>query len=301
MSMAPKGILVPLVTPFDAAGRVDLPTLERLAESCLARGAAGLVALGTTGEPATLSSAERDAVVETCAAVCAARGRPLLVGAGGNATAAAADEVERRSRVPGVTGVLSVVPPYTRPSQAGVVAHFEVLARRSAVPLVIYNIPVRTGRRLAASALLELATHPNVAGVKHSVGSVDEDTLELVRRAPAGFAVLGGDDALLLALLCLGAAGGVTASAHLCTRAFAEMAGAVTRGDLARARGIGAALADLVAALFAEPSPAVLKAVLAARGRLPTPATRLPLTPAGPAAAGRALAALDAAEAVVGG
>jgi 4-hydroxy-tetrahydrodipicolinate synthase len=292
------GIFVPLITPFDGTGHVDVRALEGLADQCLADGAAGIVALGTTGEHATLTSRERDGVVRCCGAVCADHRRALVVGAGGNDTAESAREVQHRAAMAGVTAVLSVVPYYTRPSAAGIAEHFRVLAAASAAPILIYNIPYRTGRRLSADALLALADDDRIIGVKHSVDSIDEDTLRLLRAAPDGFSVLAGDDAFLFPMLCLGASGGITASAHLCTRTFVAMTEAVNDGELAAGRDHAHALAPLVAALFAEPSPAVLKGVLAACEQISTAALRLPLTQASDAAVETALHALRSVRSV---
>ncbi len=289
-----KGILVPLVTPFAADGSVALDALEKLAGSLLDDGAAGLVALGTTGEPAALTPAERSAVVEVCAAVCAARGVPLLVGAGGPGTAVAAEELAGLAgRVPGAAGALVTVPSFVRPGEAGTVAHFRVLAEASSVPLVFYHIPYRTGQELSGAALLELAALPGVVGVKYATGGVDQAVVELLAGAPAGFSVLGGDDAVLAPLLALGADGGILASAHLATARYVELAEAWRAGDAVRARALGHRLAPLAVAAFAAPNPAVVKGVLHAQGRIPTPDVRLPLLPAGPAEVGRALELLS--------
>ncbi|MFE7189698.1 dihydrodipicolinate synthase family protein [Kitasatospora sp. NPDC057541] len=289
-----KGIFVPLVTPFAADGSVALDALEKLAGSVLDDGAAGLVALGTTGEPAALSADERRAVTEVCAAVCAGRGVPLLVGAGGPGTAAAAEELAGlAARVPGVAGALVTVPSFVRPGEAGTVAHFRALAEASSVPLVVYHIPYRTGQALSGAALLELAALPNVAGVKYATGGVDQAAVELLAAAPAGFSVLGGDDAVLAPLLALGADGGILASAHLATARFVELAEAWQAGDAARARALGHRLTGLAVAAFAAPNPAVVKGVLHAQGRIPTPDVRLPLLPAGPSEVARALELLS--------
>ncbi|WP_432825267.1 dihydrodipicolinate synthase family protein [Dactylosporangium sp. CA-092794] len=280
-----EGIYVPLVTPFDRAGAVDTVALRSLAESVLAAGAAGLVALGTTGEPATLGPAERAEVIE----VCRGLGAPLLVGVGGSATAACAAEVA--ALPPGVTAMV-VVPPYTRPGEAGVLAHFRAVAAASPVPVVAYHVPYRTGQALSVPALLELAAIPNVVGMKLADGPVSADTVALLAAAPAGFAILGGDDAVIAPLLALGAAGGILASAHVATADYVALLGAWRRGDPATARRLGAGLARLSAALFAEPNPSVIKAVLHAQGRIPTPAVRLPLLPASTTARDAALALL---------
>ncbi|MFF7589742.1 dihydrodipicolinate synthase family protein [Kitasatospora purpeofusca] len=289
-----KGILVPLVTPFAADGSVALDALEKLAGSLLDEGAAGLVALGTTGEPAALTADERQAVIGACAAVCADRGVPLLVGAGGPGTALAAEELAGLAgRVPGVAGALVTVPSFVRPGEAGTVAHFRALAEASSVPLVFYHIPYRTGQQLSGAALLELAALPGVVGVKYATGGVDQAVVELLASAPAGFSVLGGDDAVLAPLLALGAAGGILASAHLATAHWVELAEAWRAGDAARARVLGHRLAGLAVAAFAAPNPAVVKGVLHAQGRIPTPDVRLPLLPAGPAEVERALELLS--------
>ncbi|MFB8235885.1 4-hydroxy-tetrahydrodipicolinate synthase [Kitasatospora purpeofusca] len=289
-----KGILVPLVTPFAADGSVALDALEKLAGSLLDEGAAGLVALGTTGEPATLTADERRAVIGVSAAVCADRGVPLLVGAGGPGTAAAAEELAGLAgRVPGVAGALVTVPSFVRPGEAGTVAHFRALAEASSVPLVLYHIPYRTGQQLSGAALLELAALPGVVGVKYATGGVDQAAVELLASAPAGFSVLGGDDAVLAPLLALGAAGGILASAHLATARWVELAEAWRAGDAARARVLGHRLAGLAVAAFAAPNPAVVKGVLHAQGRIPTPDVRLPLLPAGPAEVERVLELLS--------
>jgi 4-hydroxy-tetrahydrodipicolinate synthase len=175
-----------------------------------------------------------------------------------------------------------VVPYYTRPSEEGVVAHFTRLAAQSPVPLIVYNIPYRTGRVLCARTLLRLARMPGIAGLKHAAGSVDQDTVLLMAglttaAPPAGFAVLAGDDVFASPLLALGAAGGILASAHLRTSEFAELIAAWHAGDAVRASALGHRLAALSAALFAEPNPAVIKGVLHARGLIPSPAVRLPL------------------------
>jgi 4-hydroxy-tetrahydrodipicolinate synthase len=160
-----------------------------------------------------------------------------------------------------------------------VVAHFTRLAAESPVPLVVYNIPYRTGRVLSVGTLLRLAKVPGIIGVKHAVGAVDQDTVLLMAGRPAGFAVLAGDDVLASPLLALGAAGGILAAAHVRTAEFAELIAAWPAGQLEPARELGHRLAPLSAALFAEPNPVVIKGVLHALGQIPSPAVRLPLLP----------------------
>ncbi|MFI9406850.1 4-hydroxy-tetrahydrodipicolinate synthase [Nocardia sp. NPDC052316] len=289
--MTLAGLFVPLVTPFTADGALAADALAGLAYSALADGATGLVALGTTAETATLSTAERQLVIEICARACREHNAPLIVGAGTNCTADSIDALAGLGA--SITAALTVVPYYTRPSEAGVLAHFRALAASSPVPLVVYNIPYRTGRTLGADTLRELAAEPNIIGVKHAVGAIDDTTIELMRTRPADFAVLAGDDLYAAPLLALGATGGILASATLATAAFAALVTAWRDGPLDEARALGHRLAALSAALFAEPNPSVIKAVLAAEGRIPSPAVRLPLLPASAGATAAARAALE--------
>jgi 4-hydroxy-tetrahydrodipicolinate synthase len=295
MATGVRGLHVPLVTPFDEAGAVDLAALERLAEEVLDAGADGLVALATTAEASSLDGREREAIVAVCARVAAARGAALIVGAGTNDTRTTIARHEALAEVEGVTASLAVVPYYVRPSEAAIVAHFQAVAARSPVPLVVYNIPYRTGRGLGAQALLELAVTDGIVGVKQAVGVLDVDTLQLLAQAPDDFAVLCGDDAFLLALLLMGGAGAIAASAHLCTERFAALIAAADTGRLDEARADAEALLPLILALFAEPSPAVLKAMLHDAGRIATPDVRMPLAGASAAAVARALAAFEGA------
>ncbi|MBF6194205.1 4-hydroxy-tetrahydrodipicolinate synthase [Nocardia implantans] len=288
--MTLAGLFVPLVSPFTADGALAADALERLAHEVLDDGATGIVALGTTGEPATLTAAERAEVIAVCARVCRERDAPLIVGAGSNATAASVAALAGLD--PGSTAALTVVPYYTRPSEAGVLAHFRALAAASPVPLIVYHIPYRTGLPLSADALLALADLPGVIGLKHAVGAVDDATVALMAARPADFAVLAGDDLFAAPLLALGASGAIAASAAVGTSSFAAMVEAWRCGPVDAARSLGHRLAVLSAALFAEPNPVVIKAVLAAQGRIPSPAVRLPLLPASEAATRAALSAL---------
>jgi 4-hydroxy-tetrahydrodipicolinate synthase len=269
-----SGVYVPLITPFDADGSVALDALAALAGEVLAGGAAGLVALGTTGEPASLSADEQRAVLDVVTRVCRDRDAALVVGA--NSVEAVRELGER----PRVQAALSLVPPFLRPGEDGVVAYFEALAAASPVPVLVYHVPYRTGQVLSAAALRRLAAIPGVAGVKLAAGGIDAATVELLADPPAGFSVLGGDDAFVSPLLALGAPGGILASAHVATDRFAELVRAWAEGDVVRARAVGHALAGLALALFAEPNPTVIKGVLHAQGRIPTAAVRLPLMPA---------------------
>lgn len=287
-----RGVYVAVVTPFDADGSVALPALEKLVEGYLDAGAAGIVALGTTGESSALSADEKRGVILTCAAVCQARNVQLIVGAGTNNTTASVAAVEALAGVPACVAALCVVPYYVRPTEAGIVEHFKVVAQASPVPLVVYNIPYRTGRALGAASLLQLAITPNIAAVKQAVGGIDLDTLEVLAGAPDGFSVLGGDDPYLYPTVLMGGAGTIAASANVATDRFVAMIECGLAGKLEEGRTAAEALLPLVKRLFAEPNPAVIKGVLHAQGRIPTAALRLPMTAASSAAVEAAMSAL---------
>jgi 4-hydroxy-tetrahydrodipicolinate synthase len=290
-----RGVWVPLITPFDAQGAVDVGAIERLCQEYLSAGAFGIVALGTTGEASALDEKEKRAVIDACSRACARANAPLIVGTGTNNTATTITATQAIEGVPAVVGALVVVPYYVRPSEAGIVAHMKAVADASPVPIVLYNIPYRTGRALSASALLELANYRNIAGVKQAVGALDADTLELLAGAPRGFSVLGGEDPVLFAIACMGGTGAIAASAHVCTERVVEMIECGVAGKLEDGRAHAQALLPVVRAGFAEPNPAVFKGVLHAQGRIATPDLRLPMTNASAAAVTRALEAIERA------
>ncbi len=287
-----RGVWVPLITPFDAAGKVDVAAIERLCGEYLGAGVAGIVALGTTGETAALEDGEQRLVIDAIARVCAAAGSRVIVGTGSNNTRHTVETTRALAGLPAVVGALVVVPYYVRPSEDGIVAHYRAVAEASPVPLVAYNIPSRTGRGLGAASLLELARTPNMAGVKQAVVALEADTLELLASAPDGFSVLGGEDTLLFPLMCMGAAGAISAAAHLCTERFVAMIECGLASKIEDGRAHAEALLPLVRAAYAEPNPAIFKGVLHAQGRIATPAVRMPLTNASQAAIDRCLGAV---------
>ncbi|MFM8304492.1 MAG: 4-hydroxy-tetrahydrodipicolinate synthase [Actinomycetota bacterium] len=289
------GVYVPLITPFAADGSVALDALEALAHEYLDAGVTGLVPLGTTGESPLLDPEEKRVIVDLCARVGRERSSQVIVGSGTNRTASTVAATEAYALVPGISHVLVVVPYYVRPSQRGIVAHMTAVADASPVPIVLYNVPARTGRVLEASGMLELAAHPNVVGVKQAVDGIDLATLEILAGAPGDFAVLGGDDPYLLPTVLLGGTGAICASAHVCTDRFVQLIECGVAGKVDEGRVHHEALLPVVKACFAEPNPSVFKAVLHAQGKIPTPDLRLPLTPASPEARDAALGAIDAA------
>lgn len=272
------GLFVPLVTPFTDDLHLAPDALAYLANEALsAGGARGLVALGTTAEAATLTTEEKRAVVRICSAACREHGAPLIVGVGTNDTAAAIRTLRELAQSGDVTAALVPAPPYTRPGEAGTLAHFTALAEHGGLPLVVYDIPYRTAQPLSTSALNDLGHLPGVVGVKYATGAIDAAAMELLDSSAPGFAVLGGDDAVISPLLAAGARGGILASANVRTADFAELISLWQRDAAGPARRLGAELARLSAVLFAEPNPTVIKGVLHAQGRIPSPAVRLPL------------------------
>ena len=283
-------IHVPLITPFGPAGQVDTAALEALGRQVLDDGATGLVALGTTAEAAALDDDERVVVAEAVGRVCQERGARFVVGVGANATRRATRELAALAALPvRPDAALVTVPSFTRPGEQGVLAHFRELAAAAPVPLLAYHVSARTGQPLGTVALRELAAIPGVTGMKYSTGVVDAEIVALLGDPPAGFEVLAGDDLFAPALLALGADGAILASAHLATARWAQLA---ATGD----RALGHRLAALGAALFRQPNPTVIKAVLHARGRIPTPDVRLPLLPADDEVRDAALGLLTALE-----
>lgn len=290
-----RGVYVPVITPFARSAEVDLEALERLCHEYVDAGAAGIVALGTTGESPAVDAEERKSIIDTCSRVCAERDATLVVGAGTNNTGHTVALVEALRDVSAAAAALVVVPYYVRPSEDGIVAHFKAVAAASPVPVIIYNIPFRTGRNLGPGAMLELAGVDNIAGVKQATTGLDLETLEILADAPSGFHVLGGEDPFLFPVVLMGGVGGITASAHVCTERFVSMVECGLAAKVDEGRTHAEALLPVCRALFVEPNPAVIKGVLHAQGRIPTPDLRLPMTPASQASIDAALAAVGAA------
>lgn len=282
------GLSVALATPFQADGALDLPALRRLVRHVAAGGADVLVALGTTGEASTLTEDERDLVVAAC--LEEAQGKPVLVGTGSSSTAQAALWT-RRARALGAHGALVVTPPYNRPTQAGLAAHYRAIARGApGFPLVAYNVPGRTAVNLTPAGLLKVWEVEEVVAVKESSANLVQ-VAEVARTLPAGKQVLSGDDNLALPSVAVGATGLVSVIGNLLPAEAKALVSAALSGDVARARRLHLALLPLMEALFLEPNPIPLKAALDLLG-LAAGHLRLPLTPAEPATVQRLSGAL---------
>ena len=272
-----RGLGVALVTPFSADGGVDFASLSGLVDYVVAGGADFVCALGSTAETPCLSVRERMAVKD--AVVGAVGGRvPVLLGMGGNDTAALCEEIGCFD-FSGVSGILSVVPFYNRPSQRGIYEHFGRVAEAAGdMPVVLYNVPGRTGVNMQAATTLRLAhDYDNIVAVKEASGSVAQIG-QIVEGAPEGFGVLSGDDSLTCDLLLRGACGVVSVVGNAAVRTFGGMVRAALAGDAARAAVTNGELQELYGLVFAEGNPAGIKALLAAKG-LCLNVLRLPLTP----------------------
>ena len=269
-----SGVWLPIVTPF-VDGEVDLAGYERLLRHYLDTGITGVFPVGTTGESPTLDEDETEAIVERTLDVVGDR-LPVFVGVGGNATARVLKTLRRlgRYRFP---GIVSVCPYYNRPSQDGLYAHFRAIAEATDRAILIYNIPYRTSVNLANETLLRLAELPNVVGVKDSCGNLAQ-SLDLLRRRPAGFAVMTGDDSWFYTMLAHGADGGILASSHVATERFVAVHARMAANDYHGARAIWSELETVVPLLFREANPMPIKHWLWARGLIQSAECRLPLT-----------------------
>lgn len=273
----PHGIWLPLITPFrDDA--LDVTSLRRLLRHYAAQPIDGLILGATTGEGLTLDDAELEHLITIAAEQLATIGRRLPLGLGlcGSHTAKLIRSLHHTAAWP-IDCYLIACPYDTRPSQQGLRLHFTALADAAAHPLLIYNIPYRTGVNLGNEAMLHLAQHSNIVGLKDCCADPAQ-SFDLLRARPPSFAVLTGEDALFYTALTQGADGGILASAHIETAAFAAVRGHLLAGDQPAALAAWRALADLPRLLFAEPSPAPIKHWLWRTGLIDSPELRLPMT-----------------------
>jgi 4-hydroxy-tetrahydrodipicolinate synthase len=280
------GVIVPLVTPFTAAGELDLRSWDRLTDSLIDAGVDGLVVGATTGESPTLKWPEVE-LLSTRLLSRAGQQIAILVGTGSASTAESIERT-RRARALGAAGALVVVPYYSRPAPAGVLAHYRAIAGVG-LPVVAYNIPYRTGLHLDRDTLGAILDIPGVAGIKESSGGI-ANTAALAGRS--GTSWLCGDDALLLASLVHGAQGGILAAANLCPRELIAVYRAAQADRFAEARRLFLAISPLLELLYAEPNPSPLKWALQRRGLIDSATVRLPLAPISDVLAQRLGAAL---------
>ncbi len=274
-----RGTGIALVTPFTPNHEVDYPALKRLVNHCIDGGVEFLVALGTTAETATLTADEKQRVV---AAVCdAAAGRVLVVqGVGGNDSAKVAAELKAGLPL-GISGVLSVSPYYNKPTQEGIYRHFIHISAATDLPIILYNVPGRTGSNMAAETTLRIAHEvPHAVAIKEASGNL-EQAMTIVLGAPEGFDVLSGDDNLTLPLVACGAHGVISVSGQAFPKTFSQMVRDARGGRMDEARDGHYAMLNFTQQLFAEGNPGGIKSALAHLGII-HPALRLPLWPVSP-------------------
>lgn len=270
-----EGCLTALVTPF-RDGKIDFDGIAKLVDWQIEQGVDGIVAVGTTGESATLDVDEHVAVI--AAVVKASKGRvPVIAGAGGNATSEAL-ALTKASEDAGADALLHVTPYYNRPSQEGLFRHFEAVAKSTKLPVILYNVPSRTACDMTTETVVRLADLPNVVAIKDATGNLVRGS-DLIAKVGDRMAILSGDDGTAFPLYACGARGVISVVSNVAPRAMSDMWDAVKAGDWDRAKKRHYELRVLNAMLFAEPSPAPTKAALSLLGRCSTE-VRLPLVPA---------------------
>lgn len=272
------GSLVALVTPMTDTGAVDYPALERLVEFHIEQGTDAIISVGTTGESATLDFDEHAAVIEATVRVAAGR-IPVIAGTGANNTREAIELTEAAKRA-GAVAHLSVTPYYNRPTQAGLIAHYTAIADAVDLPMILYNVPGRTGVDMTTETTLALSAHPRIIGTKEASGSL-ERIQALIAGAPDGFAVYSGDDGLGCETILSGGQGTISVTANVAPGLMHQMTAAALRGDEEEALAVDARLAALHRELFCQPNPIPVKWAVAAMGLI-SPALRLPLLPLTP-------------------
>ena len=270
------GMLVALVTPFKD-GQVDYAAIERLVDWHVEQGTDGLVPVGTTGESPTVDVEEHQKIIKTVVERAAGR-LPVIAGTGGNATAEAI-HLTRYAKDVGADGSLQVCPYYNKPTQEGLYRHFAAIAEAVDLPMVLYNIPGRTGVSLAPGTIARLAQLPQVVGVKESTGSMDQASEIL---AQCDLVVLSGDDSLTLPLMAVGAQGVISVVGNLVPKDVKRLTDAMLAGDVATAQEAHRRLFPLCRAMFIETNPIPIKTAMKMVGLLESDEKRLPMTDLAP-------------------
>ncbi|MBQ8160960.1 MAG: 4-hydroxy-tetrahydrodipicolinate synthase [Clostridia bacterium] len=269
-----EGCGTALITPF-RGGEVDYDALDRLVEEQIDCGVNALIAAGTTGEPATMTWEEHLSVIRRVVDV--AHGRvPVIAGTGSNCTREAVDAA-RQSKEFGADAQLVVTPYYNKTSQEGLVAHFHAVADAATLPVIVYNVPSRTGIDLGAEALREICSHPNVIGVKEAASDVGK-SLEKMRQVGDSACFYSGNDDIAVPMICCGYKGVISVVSNVCPRETTQMARMALDGDNQGAAAMQLKLLPLINALFCETSPIPCKAAMAAMGKC-ADEVRLPLIP----------------------
>ncbi len=271
-----KGLGIALITPFKSDGSIDYDALLRLVEYQIKNGADFLCIMGTTAETPCLTKEEKQTLKNLLVERVAGR-VPLLMGCGGNNTAAIADEISHGDWK-GIDGILSVCPFYNKPSQEGLYQHFKTLAKASPLPLVLYNVPGRTGVNMTADTTLRLAhDFENIVAIKEASGNITQMD-DIIKNKPEHFDVISGDDGITFPLITLGAVGVISVIGNALPAEFSRMVRLALNGDYESARTIHHKFAELFKLLFVDGNPAGVKAMLHAMGMIENQ-LRLPLVP----------------------
>ena len=284
-----KGSLVALITPMNQDGSINYEQLHDLIDWHIENGTDGIVAVGTTGESATLPVEEHLAVIEATVKHVNKR-VPVIAGTGANNTVEAI-ALSKAAEQAGADYTLSVVPYYNKPSQEGIYQHFKAIAEATSIPMIIYNVPGRTVVGMSNETILRLAEIPNIVGVKEASGNIGNN-IELINSVPEGFAVFSGDDPTGLPFMLCGGHGVVTVAANVAPKLFADMCRAALEGDIATARRLNEQLIPIYNTMFCEPSPAAPKWGLSLLGKC-EPHVRLPLVALTEAGQAKVRAALE--------
>lgn len=271
-----KGLGVALITPFDNEGQIDWKALAAIVENLITGKVDFLCVLGTTAETPTLEKEERMEVLKFVIRQNAGR-VPIMAGCSGNCTATAVKAI-REFQIDGVDGILSCVPYYNKPSQEGIYRHFAELAKASVKPIILYNIPGRTGVNMSVDTCLRIVSNfPNVIGIKEASGNM-EQVREIIARAPEHFKVIIGDDALAMQAIQAGAVGVISVIGNALPKTFGSLVHSCIDGEMEKACTIQDKLAPLYGLLFKEGNPCGVKALMASRGMIGN-SLRLPLVP----------------------
>ena len=248
-----------LITPFNNDHSIDFDALSRIIEQQIAGGTNYFVMLGTTGESATLSNEEKSAVVSHIKKVNAGR-LPLVLGVGGNNTSDVVEQLKSLN-TDGLTAILSVSPYYNKPNQQGIIYHYNEVANASPLPVILYNVPGRTGSNMTASTQLELAKHPNIVATKEASGNM-EQVMSILKDKPTDFLVISGDDALTFPILACGGSGVISVINHIFPRTFSGMVKSALQGDFIAAKAAHERVLESSIAIFADGSPGGIKTML---------------------------------------
>lgn len=270
------GAITALVTPFKKDGAVDIVVYKKFIDWQIANGVNGIVPAASTGEAATMEFSEYETVIKTAVKVAKKR-VPVIAGASHNNTKKAV-ELSKIAKKAGADALLHTNPYYNKPTLSGLIAHFKAIAEATDMPIIIYNVPARTGVNMSAETAITIAkTIPSVVGIKEATGNMAQVT-DIIKGVSTDFAVLSGDDATTLPLLALGGVGCISVVANEIPKQFSEMVSIARKGDFDRARTLHYEWLDLMNINFIESNPIPVKTALAAMGHI-TEAFRLPLTP----------------------